>query len=136
VEQLRRERADRRVQPPCTLEEEPSIVCDSVTAHQMLECGYVHARRMDALDRLIELLRVADEHERLGRRRNGECVRERELTGLIDHEDVDGADHVLAPPEPRGAGNQLHPTIRYYALQLIVVVDATDFGELTPLLLV
>ena len=41
-----------------------------------------------------------------GRGGERECVGERDLAGLVDHEVVDRLAHLLAAPEPRGAGHQ------------------------------
>ena len=47
------------------------------------------AGRVTALDRLVQLLRVAEQDDRLRRGRGRDHVRERDLAGLVDEQDVD-----------------------------------------------
>lgn len=53
---------------------------------------------MNALLRLIELLRIAQQDEILGRGYDGEGIGEGELPRHVDEEQVDAADHVFAAP--------------------------------------
>jgi hypothetical protein len=71
VENLGCEFADLRVQPACLLQEHAAIRCDSLRrAQQVLERRSLRAHGMAGLLRLLELLRVTEQHEaRAGRHR-------------------------------------------------------------------
>ena len=66
------------------------------------------AGRVAPLERLVELLGIAEEHERAAGRRDGDRVGEAELAGLVDEEDVDAPRHggrrTRARPCPRRRG--------------------------------
>ena len=115
VEDLARVLADRRVQPPRPVEEQaerrrhdrrPRFDRSRTAFEQVSQRRPLGSGRMRALERLVELLRVAEQHEAPGRRRYGDDVRERHLAGLVDEQDVDRAAEVLARPDPgRPAGD-------------------------------
>ena len=75
----------------------------------MTEGGDVGARRVDALDRLIELTRVAEQDEAPRRLADGEGAGEDHLSRLVDDQHVDRIGHLLARPQPRGAAGQVGP---------------------------
>ena len=90
------------------VEEEPAIVGDGLTAlKQVLEGRHFRALGMAALLRLLQLLRVAEEDDALGRLRDRKDVRKRHLPGLVHEEHVDGIAEVGARPHPGSAGRQL-----------------------------
>ena len=72
----------------------------------MAEGGDVGAGRVDPLDGLIELARVAERDEAARRLADSKGIREAHLSRLVDDEDVHGAGHLLARPQPRGAGGE------------------------------
>ena len=108
---------------------------------------------MRAPRRLRQLVRIAEQHDAVRARRDRERVRKRELTGLVDEEDVDGLLHVRTREEPgrstdhvdvltQRAGHVLRfvPLRPQVARALVLVglltnahVDATSFGSLPDL---
>ena len=108
VELLRDVAADVRVQPERLLEEEAAVGRDRLlVADQVLQHGRVAAVRVRALDHLVELLRVADEHEVARAGAHRERVGERHLAGLVDEEVVERAVVLVAGEEPGGAGGEV-----------------------------
>ena len=107
------------MQPIRALEKEAAVgrhgrlVAEQVAQHRRAAAG-----RVRPLDHLVELLRVADEHEVPGRRPHRERVGERHLTRLVDEQVVDLL--VLAGEEPRRAGRQVG------AEALVGVLDVLD----------
>src|SRR5262249_5090890 len=64
VERLRRERADLRMQAARLMQEQAALGRDRLrAAEQMLERGRLRAGRVARLLRLLELLRIAEQHE-------------------------------------------------------------------------
>src|SRR5690606_16425808 len=55
---------------------------------------------MAALQRLLELLRIAEQHQALARRGDREHVRQRHLPGLVDNQHVDALLEVFPHPTP------------------------------------
>ena len=91
VEHVGREPADVRVEAPGAVEEEPEVLRHrGAIADEMTEGGPLGAGRMGALQRLVQLLRIAEQHDDRGRLRHGDGVRERHLARLVDDERVDG----------------------------------------------
>ncbi len=74
--------------------------CVSLLPEDVLERRDPAALRVAPLLRLLELLRVAEQHERPAGLGDGQRVGERHLPGLVDEEDVDALEHLLARPEP------------------------------------
>ena len=62
---------------------------------------------MGALRRLVQLLRVAQQHQIRPRMGDGQHVGERHLRGLVDEEDVDATLRFGPGPEPGRAGRDL-----------------------------
>ena len=56
------------------------------------------AGRMGALERLVELLRIAQEDQVPGGRGDRYCVGERQLAGLVDDEHIHGRGKLGARP--------------------------------------
>jgi hypothetical protein len=103
VEQFRRESADCWVETPCLFQEKPAILREgSVTTQHMIERGRVHAIRMSSLRGLIELLRVAEQHDGPCGLRYRQHIRERHLGRLIDEEHVNRVDCIRTSPKPSG----------------------------------
>ena len=67
----------------------------------------VRARRVGALDRLVELLRVAEQDEAVGRAGDREDVGERHLAGLVHEQDVDRVAQLGVRPEPRRPAGEI-----------------------------
>ena len=71
-------------------------------AEHVLQRRDVHAVRMTSLLRLLELLRIAEQHEISRRLRCGEHVRQRHLPRLVHEQHVDGVRaHPRAPTARR-----------------------------------
>ena len=66
------------------------------------------AGRMRSLERLVELLRVAEQDEVTSRRGDGDRVGERQLPRLVDHEDVDRRGELGPRPQPGGSADDVH----------------------------
>ena len=77
----------------------------------MSQRGAVGALRVGALERLVELLRVAEQDEAVGRPRHRDDVGERDLARLVDEQDIDGVGHLRRRPQPRRAGGQVGPAV-------------------------
>jgi len=75
-------------------------------AEQVLQHGLLGARRMRALRDLRELERIAQQDDVARRRSHRECVRQRDLARLVDHQRVHAAVQVLPREQPRGAGEE------------------------------
>ena len=76
----------------------PAILRHRLGAVQhVFECRDADAVGMGGLLRLLELLRIAEQHEAVGRLRHGERIGQRHLPGLVDEQHVDGS------PRTRGA---------------------------------
>ena len=60
----------------------------------------IRAWRMHALQRLIQLLRVAQQQQALGATGRGQRIRQRHLPGLVDAQHVHQALRVVTRPEP------------------------------------
>ena len=94
------------MKPVGPLEEEAAVGRHGrVVSEQMPQHRVAAAERVRSLDHLVELLRVADEHDVPRRRPHRERVGERDLPGLVDEEVVDLL--VLAREEPRRAGGEV-----------------------------
>ena len=90
VEHLRRERADVGVQPPGAVEEEAEVGRHRpAPPRRWPSADSLGARRVGALERLVQLLRVAEQHQARRGRRDGEGVGERHLPGLVDEQHVE-----------------------------------------------
>src|SRR4051794_16584934 len=91
VEQLGRELADSWREPPGHWKEETAISRNRLRAPEyVLERRDADAVRVRCLLRLVELLRIAREDQTRPRLRHRQSVRQRELAGLVNEEDVDG----------------------------------------------
>ena len=62
---------------------------------------------MRALERLVELLRIAEQDEAVRRSCDRDHVGQRDLAGLVDEQDVDRVDHLRRRPQPRRAGGEV-----------------------------
>ena len=107
VERLGGEVADRRRKTPRGRQEHSAIGGNGlVTIEKMLERRSTGAGRVTGPLRLIELLRIAEEHD--GQRCLARCqhIGQRHLPGLVDEQDVHRLPQLLARPQPRGAAEQ------------------------------
>ena len=104
VEHLGREPTDRRREPPRLRQEDATLRRHRLrAADDVLQRRDVHAVGMTALLRLLELLRIAEQHKAVGGLRDGEDVRQRHLPRLVDEQHVDTRGGLVGRPEPRGA---------------------------------
>ena len=68
---------------------------------EVLERRCTGALRVDALAHLLaSWLRIAEEDERVGRSATASDVRQAQLAGLVDEQDVDGLERVRSRPQP------------------------------------
>ncbi len=103
VEDFRGKGAQVRVEPPRVLEEEAAGRRHrGVASEHVRERRAVGAVGMAAVQWLVELLRIAEQNQAVGRSGHGDDVGERYLAGLVDEQDVDGIDHLRRRPQPRG----------------------------------
>ncbi len=79
-------------------------------ADEMAERGRISAVRVHALRHLRQLVGVAKQDDRCRRAADGDDVGQRHLPSLVDEEDVDRIEHVVAGEEPRRAGGDVVPT--------------------------
>ena len=77
------------------------------SAEEVAEGRDAGAGRVDPLDGLIELARVAEQDETRRRLADGEGVGEAHLSRLVDDEHVHRAGHLRARPQPRGASGEV-----------------------------
>jgi hypothetical protein len=66
---------------------------------------------VDTLDGLGQLHWIANQHEILGAGRRGNRIRQRDLSGLVDEQEVESFSMLLAREEPRGAADKGPPSI-------------------------
>src|SRR5207244_4066884 len=92
-------------------------------AEQMLQHRCSGIPGVHALRDLAELKRIAEQHEIAGRNSDRERVRERDLTGLVDEQVVQGPIHFLPGEEPRSAGDELHVCRRWKVSVLAGALD-------------
>ena len=89
------------MEPPGLFEEQALVRRDRpLAAENVIERRHIGALRVAALHRLIELLRIADQHHRLRRLRHRKHVGERHLRGLVHEEHVDRLERVRPRPQP------------------------------------
>ena len=65
-----------------------------------------------ALNRLLQLLGVAEQHEAAGRERRSEHIGERHLPSLVHEQHIDCLAELLPRPEPAGSSYQLDFLLR------------------------
>ena len=80
-------------------------------AEQVAERGSVGAVRVAALQRLIELLRIAEQHQILRGLGHRQRIRKRHLAGLVHEQHVHRGGVLRSRPEPRRAGTYLRFTL-------------------------
>ena len=108
IEQLGSEGANLGMQAPCFFEKQTPVGRNRrMAAEYVVEGGNIGAFGMTALHRLLELLRIAEQHDGFCRLRNSKHIGERHLRGLIDEQHIDGLKRVWACPEPCGAAGNL-----------------------------
>ena len=97
VEGVRRELADVGVEAPGLLEEQALLGLDRGPVgaqvrgirEQVRQGALLRARRVRALRRLVQLLRIAEEHDHPRGGRAGDDVGQAHLSGLVDDQDVE-----------------------------------------------
>src|SRR5688500_12607930 len=95
VEDLRCASTAVGMQPPGMREEQPALRRKRARAtEQVLQRRHIRTGWMHALLWLLELRRIAEQHDALCRGCDRDCIRERKLSGLVNEQDVDGIDHV------------------------------------------
>ena len=94
-------------------------------AEDVLQRRDVDALGVAPLLRLLELLRIAEQHEAPRRLRDGEHVRERHLAGLVDEENVD-APATLREPRATRCRRRREPARRRAGRDIVVVGGLLD----------
>ncbi len=108
VERFGGESADVRMEPVRVLEEQAQGVRDRLAAvEQMGERRTLGSGRVRALERLIELLRVAEQHDGARRAGDGQDIRQRHLARLVDEQHVDQVVAVARRPQPRRSADDV-----------------------------
>ena len=74
-----------------------------MTTENVIQSREVGAFWMASLLRLFELLRIAEQNDALGGRRNCQHIRERHLSGFVYEQDIQGVFCFLSRPQPRGS---------------------------------
>ena len=100
------------MQAPRAVEKKAEVVWHHLFAvEQMGKCGTLCPRRVRPLKRLVELLRIAEQHKVGGARRGGNSVGQGHLAGLVDEEHVDAPDHVVSRPKPGSATDHVERAV-------------------------
>ena len=86
----------------------------------------VGARRVRPLHRLVELLRIAEQHEILGGARDRDRVGEGDLAGFVDEQRVDRPGHLRRDPQPRRPGGEVRAAVAELAGDVAGVLGAHD----------
>ncbi len=73
----------------------------------MLQCSNISPLRVRPLLRLLQLLRISDEHQIPGGPRDREGLHERNLTCLVDKKIVQAVSRVVSRPQPRRAADDM-----------------------------
>ena len=81
---------------------------------------------MHALEGLLELLRITQQHDVARTAAHGHHVGQGHLPGLVDEERVDDPGHLFARPQPGGSANDVDRICRQGVKDPAVVVDAFD----------
>src|SRR3984893_15586538 len=87
---------------------------------------------MAPLRGLVQLPRIAEQHESFGSGRNREYVGERDVGGLVDEEDVHSVLSLWACPKPRGT--RRHVTSSSQRVKQFVI--AIDEGQVRLVFLI
>jgi len=85
---------------------------------------------------LVELLRIAEEHDTVSRPGDRHDVGKRDLARLIDKEDIDGADHLRRRPEPGCPGGEIRAAVLEPGADIAGVLAARNSFVVDDLLLV
>ena len=84
---------------------------------------------MDALKRLVQLLRVAQQQQALGTARRGQGVGQGHLAGFVDAEHVDQAFRFVARPEPGRAADHVKRSRRERRAGVADIQEGLRVGE-------
>ena len=83
------------MKPPRLFEKQPFVRGDRPrTTQDMVKRRHVGALGVTSLHRLVEPLRIADQHHGLRHLRHREHVGERHLRGLVDEQHIDRLERV------------------------------------------
>src|SRR6266403_2066809 len=111
VKQFRSEITNGWVHSPCLREEESHGFWNCLAvSKQILERGFFCPGRMAALERALQLLRVANQDQVLGALRDGDDIGQRHLAGLVNEQYVDGLEILGPGPKPRGSAYNIGST--------------------------
>ena len=102
---------DRGMHPIGRVQQETKLGRDRhVIADEMAKRGRISTVGMHALRDLRQLVGVAQQDDRGGRAADGDHVGQRHLASLVDEEDIDRIEHVVAGEEPWRPGGDVVPT--------------------------
>src|ERR1051325_10297063 len=111
VDRVRDEAADVRVHPARFAEEYPEIAgYRGVSVEEVVEAGTPALSGVAALGRLGELHLVPDENDVARGGTDGDEIRERHLSRLIDEEIVEAPPHLLSAEKPGGTPEERAPS--------------------------
>ena len=109
VEYLRSEVAELRVQAPRLFQEQALIGGDRLLpGEQVFKSRNSGTVRMAALDRLLQLLRVTKQNDIFRGLRDGQHIRQRHLSRLVNEKNVYRFEVLFPRPKPGGATDDLN----------------------------
>src|SRR5579863_9597603 len=89
IEELRCERRNLWMESPGLFEKESPVRGNGfVSPKQMFQGRFFRSFRMTPFERLVQLLRITEQHETLRRLRDGKNVRERHLARFINEQNI------------------------------------------------
>src|SRR4051794_26763700 len=92
------------MEPPSLLQEQSLIPTDGpLSAQNVVKRRHIDALWMAALHRLIQLLRITDQHHGFRRLRHRQYIGERHLRSFIHEQYVDALESIRPRPQPRSA---------------------------------
>ena len=100
---------------------------------KILQRRDVRALRVATLLRLVELLRISQEHNTLGTSRANEDISKRHLAGFVDEEHIYGLRIVRSRPQPRGACKQADRAVCDSLTQVVVTLAHNDLWRISVL---
>ena len=139
VEDLGGVGADSRMQLPAAVEKQSEYLGHQLCAIEDVgQDRAFGAGREGSLEWLVQLLRMAEQHEVPRAQGGDDCVRQGHLAWLVDEEDVAGVHHVLPGPEPGGAADHVDGagtqgrSCGVVVPQVDGVADGGPFGRTLP----
>src|SRR5262245_55843420 len=95
----------------------------------MLKCGDIRPIRMTPLQRLLELLRIAQQYEVLRGLRRGDYISQRHPPRFVADQYIDGILEFIACPEPCSSRDNVCGPVAERLQRLTVVFDLANSGR-------